>query len=882
MNNTFRNFLIKNKDHIKPKNYTERLNIDTPNDKVIKSTPYINKLKNYFAPVYSKKHTKCDSCDLCHSYNINLHTNKNKLSNYIKINKNIVEGCKHITLIGNPRYKFKSPLLFVEDHKKNLANNSMGLIPVPSNLFGKMNSEAENKYYHELQRSIVNIRRQQYCRTMFKLPEKNKKITKLQKIQRWYKIKYSIIMIQKIYKGYYVRKIISRILCIKFFVEKINFLIVNFYKKRFLALLNKAIKIIKDFHNEGDCYITKEIFFINPYLINEIIKIQNCYRTFKANVKKNELLISENKNKFKNDNNSLSLSCNDEENIIINNDNNNDDDIDFNEVEKNNIINDNHSNNSSLINDLNEKDHIKTSNNLFDNFNVLTDKNIKNRNSRNNLSEYSSSQIKKYSSIKYFNIPNNICYIEKKIILCNTKEVIFLQKIIKNYLKKIHDKEIPKKIDNIGIILNCYISKVIKKNKINNNIGNSMNIFKKKIISLPLVNKTKTKKINENKTIIQIDRNYFDNNFYFSKIVIKAQLDEIIKLQKNIKKFLNDKIIKKPINYYNNKKFEEEKNEEENSDDDNINTTIIFRESTGRYKSLSELKYYNKYKFPTKRCSFNSNKDGDSNKELLNDRDQIYENRDEYEENSNENKIQENKILLNDDVDADRSVKNEQKYNDESISNSTDSFFAGIKISYTNVPKIKNMNNCYKDKKNEDDNLIDNTNENNILTNCGYFYITKNRYCTFICHIKFIQKIFRSYQKKLKDFQCFKKYINDKCYISKLRKNNIKKPKKKKIFIERKEYELEDTENINYYLNKFNKENSKVGNEKEKEELNQSDEVFENFDLEINDDDEESFNHKKNIMSFKYNENNNKGDENGNIFIKTKSGMKDNSILLMK
>ena len=137
-------------------------------------------------------------------------------------------------------------------------------------------------------------------------------------------------------------------------------------------------------------------------------------------------------------------------------------------------------------------------------------------------------------------------------------------------------------------------------------------------------------------------------------------------------------------------------------------------------------------------------------------------------------------------------------------------------------------------------------------------------------------------QKKLKDFQCFKKYINDMCYFSKLRKNNIKKPKKKKIFIERKEYELEDTENINYYLNKFNKENSKVGNEKEKEELNQSDEVFENFDLEINDDDEESFNHKKNIMSFKYNENNNKGDENGNIFIKTKSGMKDNSILLMK
>ena len=85
-----------------------------------------NKQK-YLYHEQSKRHPKCSSCT--NKYENILYKNKSALSDFI-LNNAITKKNNYypnIKLLGNSRYKYSSPLLYVEDQKNNLSNSRLGL-----------------------------------------------------------------------------------------------------------------------------------------------------------------------------------------------------------------------------------------------------------------------------------------------------------------------------------------------------------------------------------------------------------------------------------------------------------------------------------------------------------------------------------------------------------------------------------------------------------------------------------------------------------------------------------------------------------------------------------------------------------------------------------
>ena len=108
-----------------------------------------------------------------------LNKNKNDLSQYILLNTSTKNDFyfPNIKLLGNSRYKYTSPIMFVEDQKNNMSDINLGLVPIPMKrckfeMSQKEESEREKKLY-ELQRSIVMLRRKQYNKISDKKRHKN-------------------------------------------------------------------------------------------------------------------------------------------------------------------------------------------------------------------------------------------------------------------------------------------------------------------------------------------------------------------------------------------------------------------------------------------------------------------------------------------------------------------------------------------------------------------------------------------------------------------------------------------------------------------------------------------------------------------------------------
>ena len=125
----------------------------------------------------NKKYHKHLSC--INDFNKTLAKSKTALSQYILLNNSSPNDFyfQNIKLLGNSRYKYTSPMMFVEDQKSNALDNNIGLIPIPMErckieISQKENNEKTKKLY-ELQRSIVMLRRKQFNKATEKKKLKN-------------------------------------------------------------------------------------------------------------------------------------------------------------------------------------------------------------------------------------------------------------------------------------------------------------------------------------------------------------------------------------------------------------------------------------------------------------------------------------------------------------------------------------------------------------------------------------------------------------------------------------------------------------------------------------------------------------------------------------
>ena len=214
--------------------------------------------------------------------------NKSALSEYIintSFNRKNRFKCINIKLLGNSRYRYSSPLLFVEDQKQNICNTSLGLIPIPLERVRKKHNDHENckeeeKSLYELQRSCVMSRRMQYTNDMLRggkdkfnfsgnnpkndlLKSEDDCMNKIVEIQKWWKA----------YNGNSNQMNVpeqnnERIEYFKAFDKLKNFMLVKNIKQK-------------------NSYISKDKFTKN--LMDKIIKIQNYFRLYKAKLLRKKL-----------------------------------------------------------------------------------------------------------------------------------------------------------------------------------------------------------------------------------------------------------------------------------------------------------------------------------------------------------------------------------------------------------------------------------------------------------------------------------------------------------------------------------------------------------------------------------------------------------------
>jgi len=228
-----------------------------------------------------------------------------KIKNIIRKNKlelsNCIEnkGGKNLKLFGNSRYNQKSPLLFVDDLKKKISSKKMGLIPMPTSKDDESKILKEPKYIYSIQRNLSMTRRFQYNKKeeYLKSLKDNQNINKNNKyynaIQSWWKKMPQIIEIQKICKGYLVRKKVKPIFQLYKFMQYFERFLINLeMKKVFIEFL--AYSINKGRKNIEGLYISKKRNIKSEKFINNIITIQNNFRIYQAKCKKNFLLRKKN------------------------------------------------------------------------------------------------------------------------------------------------------------------------------------------------------------------------------------------------------------------------------------------------------------------------------------------------------------------------------------------------------------------------------------------------------------------------------------------------------------------------------------------------------------------------------------------------------------
>ena len=185
----------------------------------------------------NKKYHKHLSC--INDFNKSLNKNKTALSQYILLNTSPENdfNFQNIKLLGNSRYKYTSPMMFVEDQKNFLPDKNFGLIPIPMERCKIELSEKENndkkKNLYELQRSIVMLRRKQFNKATEKKKHKNQFVdyssnsykNEADDISDYVN---KIVFIQKWWSDYIRKKELKRKINefkekIKYFVNKMSF-----------------------------------------------------------------------------------------------------------------------------------------------------------------------------------------------------------------------------------------------------------------------------------------------------------------------------------------------------------------------------------------------------------------------------------------------------------------------------------------------------------------------------------------------------------------------------------------------------------------------------------------------------------------------------------
>ena len=238
------------------------------------------------------KHKHCSKCKICHTFQRILKKDKIALSKYIQNN------LQFLKLFGNQRYNQNSPSLFVEDYKRKLSEETMGLVPIPDKKV-KANSINNNKGLYNLQRSIVMVRRFQYgtkSNIQEDIPNPEYDIIL---IQRWWRKINKIIFIQKCFRGYFIRKQITSIINLHRFMQNFENFIHFLQIKYFFHKIYRSIVIPKKRKPFKGNYISKKKVLLSNKTFKNIIVIQNNFRNLKAKNKYLQLL-RENKFKVKN------------------------------------------------------------------------------------------------------------------------------------------------------------------------------------------------------------------------------------------------------------------------------------------------------------------------------------------------------------------------------------------------------------------------------------------------------------------------------------------------------------------------------------------------------------------------------------------------------
>ena len=519
---------------------------------------------NYKNMLYNHKHTS--NCKYCHSFHKLLKKDKSALSIYIENN------LKYLKLFGNQRYNQNSPSLFVEDYKKKLSEKQMGLVPIPVK---RNKTKSVNNYYklYNLQRSIVMVRRYQYGRKNFGPAPTSNKTYDIALIQRWWKKIAKIILIQKNFRGYFIRKQVESVLNLhKFMYNFENLLIFLKIKNAFYRIFRSSVISLKKKSTKG-YYIIKKRFFMSRKSLKKIILIQINYRILKAKNKYKRLLR--------------------EQKFTIGNK--------FGYISK---INYN-------INDIFEKI-------------IIIQYNIR-KYLRN----------KYFIEKKIINKDNGIFYIDKNYIDNYSQKIISFFKLIRHGLQIIAMKKIRSKYKKIEYYNEEDINKVIfiQKNFIkhfyNKKIKKRKNILKNKRIYV--IDKIRIKdNINEINLIQKIYRQYNLNKIKFNKNLIKnkpisstiisnkEKEKEILKpfnynKNKNISKYFNNKLNNKKNKNINDKKYDKSERIFNNicyiSKENKINVinkVVLLQRKIHSYLFLKKMKYQKSLRVINKK-DFNKN-----------------------------------------------------------------------------------------------------------------------------------------------------------------------------------------------------------------------------------------------------------------------------------
>ena len=215
---------------------------------------------------------------------------KDELSSYIQNNTQEVE------LFGNPRYNRSSPYLFVEDVKNQLSEKKMGLVPLPSKKKDERRILKEPQNLYDMQRNITMARRFQYVQNnekKLKTQRNNKYNTSkdngyFNMIQSWWKKIPKIIDIQRIYRGYLVRRQATLIIKLYRFMKEFE----NFLNGLQLRVCFKKIKEYSALRRKtiiNGHYISKECCYVSNNIFNNILTIEKGFRCFKARKKRRYL-----------------------------------------------------------------------------------------------------------------------------------------------------------------------------------------------------------------------------------------------------------------------------------------------------------------------------------------------------------------------------------------------------------------------------------------------------------------------------------------------------------------------------------------------------------------------------------------------------------------